>query len=108
MTLDRGDVVAVNDPFDDYEIRPFVVVNTDDHPFHSEQYVALTLTTRTWYDGTLSLSEEDFVEGGIPEDSFVVPWGVASPGDGDIGERFGRMKPETVDDAVDELVTYLR
>ncbi|WP_206425095.1 hypothetical protein [Halosimplex salinum] len=79
MTLERGDVVAVSDPFDDNETRPFVVVNTDDHPFHGEQYVALTLTTRTWFDGTLPLTDDDFVEGGVPEDSFVVPWASCRP-----------------------------
>jgi len=108
MRVSRGDVVAVEDPFDGTETRPFVVVSTDDHPFHGEQYVALTLTTRTWYDGTIPLSDEDFVDGGVPDDSFVVPWGVASPGDEDIGARFGRMKSEIVDEAVDRLVTYLR
>jgi hypothetical protein len=101
-------VVGVSDPFGDYETRPFAVVNTDDHPFHGEQYVALTLTTRTWFDGTLPLADGDFVEGSVPDDSYVVPWGVASPGEDDIGERFGQLRPSTVDDAVDALVTYLR
>ncbi|WP_436929916.1 type II toxin-antitoxin system PemK/MazF family toxin [Halosimplex halobium] len=108
MTLERGDVVAVSDPFDDNETRPFVVVNTDDHPFHGQQYVALMLTTRTWFDGTIPLSDGDFVEGGVPDDSSVVPWGVASPGESDVGERFGRLRSPTVDDAVEALTTYLR
>lgn len=106
--LNRGEVVAVADPFDGETERPFVVVNTDAHPFHGEQYVALTLTTRTWYEGTIPLSDDDFADGGVPEDSSIVPWGVASPGVADVGERFGRLTSGTVDDAVDALTTYLR
>ena len=73
MTHERGDVVEASDPFDGDGGRPFLVVNTDAHPFHGEQYVAVTLTTRTWYDGTIAVTGADFVEGGVPTDSYVVP-----------------------------------
>lgn len=85
-----------------------MIVNTDAHPFHGEQYLAMTLTTRTWYDGTIPLDDEDFVDGGVPEDSFVVLWGVASPGTADVTDRFGRTESATVDEAVEALTSYLR
>lgn len=53
--------------------RPFAIVNTGSHPFDGEQYVAPTLTTRTWYDETVPLTEDDFLEGGLPNRSFLVP-----------------------------------
>lgn len=110
MTTDeRGDVVEASDPFnEDTSSRPFLIVNTDDHPFHGEQYVAVTLTTRTWYDETIPLREDDFEEGGVPEESFIVPWGVVSPAHDDLTDWFGRITRDRVDDAVERLVGYLR
>lgn len=108
MTYGRGAVVEAADPFDGDAGRPFLIVNTEAHPFHGEQYVAATLTTRTWYDGTVPLSADDFADGGVPADSFVVPWGVASPGDEDITRQFGRVRADVVEEEVDELIAYLR
>ena len=91
MTCERGDVVEAGDPFDESKpTRPFVIVNTEAHPFDGEQYVALTLTTRTWYEETIPLTDEDVLEGGMPKRSYLVPWGVVSLADEDILERFGR------------------
>lgn len=46
MRYERGDVVEASDPFTDANTsRPFLVLRTVDHPFHGEQYVAVTLTT---------------------------------------------------------------
>ena len=47
--LRRGHVVLAPDPFksDRDTTRPWVVVNTDAHPFDGEQYVVMGLTTQT-------------------------------------------------------------
>lgn len=109
MTYRRGDAVEASDPFTERESgRPFLIASTDSHPFAGEQYVALTLTTKAWYDGTVPLAEEDFVEGGVPRDSSVVPWGIASPAHGDVTDWFGRVDQAVVDEAVTELIGYLR
>jgi hypothetical protein len=109
MSYDRGDVVEAGDPFTDANAsRPFLIISTDEHPFQGEQYVAVTLTTRTWYDETIGLDGADFLLGGIPERSSIVPWGVASPGHDDITDWFGRIDGDVVDRAVDELIEYLR
>lgn len=105
---ERGDVVEASDPFSGTNAaRPFLVVNTDAHPFHGEQYVAVTLTTRTWYDDTLPLPDDAFVEGGVPEESSIVPWGVSSPGHADVTDRFGCVATSTVDETVEQLFAYL-
>jgi hypothetical protein len=85
MTTDeRGDIVEASDLFRvDNPSRPFCLISTAEHPFHGEQYVALTLTTKTWYDETIPVSADEFSEGGIPEDSALVPWGIVSPSHGD-------------------------
>ncbi len=47
--FERGDVVYGDDPFKtDEAARPWLVVsNHEGRPFHGEQYLALTLTTRS-------------------------------------------------------------
>lgn len=106
--FERGDVVETDDPFGERTAsRPFLLVNTDAHPFHGEQYVAAALTTRTWYDEAIPLSTDDFVRGGVPSDSSIVPWGITSPAHDDVVDWFGRVDADTVDRAVERLVGYL-
>lgn len=107
-TYERGDIVETSDPFtDEKPSRPFLIVNTDAHPFHGDQYVAVTLTTKSWYDETVPLHADDFIEGGVPEKSAIVPWGVVSSGHDDVVDWFGRVEEGPVDRAVERLVEYL-
>lgn len=108
VEYERGDVVEVSDPFDEGKAsRPFVIVNTTDHPFSGDQYIALGLTTRTWYDETIPISDGDFVDGGLPKESFIIPWGVSSPQQEDINTYLGRFPSEVVDTAVDAMLEYV-
>jgi hypothetical protein len=50
---------------------------------------------------------DDFSEGGVPEKSALVPWGIVSPAHGDITNWFGRLEQPVVDAAVEQLVGYL-
>lgn len=108
VEYERGDIVEAGDPFNEAQpTRPFVVVNTSAHPFHGDQFIALTLTTRTWYDETIPLTESDFVDGSLPRRSFIVPWGISSPQKDDVETYLGRLSPETVDRAVEATFEYV-
>lgn len=108
VEYERGDVVEAGDPFDEEKpSRPFVIVNTPAHPFHGEQYIALTLTTRTWYEETIPIADEDFVDGHLPKESFIVPWGISSPQRADIRTYLGRLSTERVDSAVEKSLKYV-
>ncbi|TMT80433.1 type II toxin-antitoxin system PemK/MazF family toxin [Haloterrigena sp. H1] len=92
MEFERGDVVWGVDPFkqdsdldsessrDDGGVapRPWLIISTDSVPFHPEQYLCLTLTTRTWHDESTPLSAESWVEGGAPERSSIMPWSISA------------------------------
>lgn len=69
------DVVYGADPFKGGEAaRPWLVVsNHEGKPFHGEQHVALTLTTKSWMDGLIEIPDEARVHGGTPKQSRVVP-----------------------------------
>lgn len=108
MTITRGTTVYADDPFKAGDAgRPWVIVNTTDMPFHGEQYVALTLSTKAWYDERLPIDDNDLVEGALPEESSILPWAVTSIDPGDIDRELGRLDDAVVDEAVATLIEYL-
>lgn len=104
-----GDVVYGEDPFKGAgAARPWLVVsNHEGRPFHGDQYITLTLTTRTWPDGLLAIAEEDWTRGGTPAPSYVVPWGVQSLDSDDVDYWQGRLDRTLVDEAIAALTDYL-
>lgn len=109
MQPTRGDVVRSTDPFklgEDSQ-RPWLVVNTDAHPFGDEQLVAVAVSTKS-YDESLALAPEVWTTGGVPRESFVSPWAVHSPRVEDLVAWQGRVTEAFVDEVVDELTGYLR
>ena len=80
LIFERGDVVYGDDPFKDEEkSRPWVILsNHEEHPFHGEQYIALTLTSKSWMDGLIDIPKASWLRGGTPDESRIVPWGVQS------------------------------
>lgn len=83
------------------------MINTSDMPFHGDQYVVLTLTTKTWYDERLQITEADIVEGALPDQSSILPWAVASLDPDHVDRELGQLDESTVNEAVVELVSYL-
>ena len=74
--FERGDVVYGDDPFKGEEdARPWLIrSNHEGRPFHGEQYIALTLTSKSWMDGLIDVPGESWLRGGIPDESRIVPW----------------------------------
>ncbi len=108
MTFSRGTIVYGDDPFKGEDAsRPWVVINTSEMPFYGDQYVVLTLTTKTWYDERLQITEADLVDGALPEQSSILPWAVASLDPDHIDRKLGQLDESTVNEAVVELVSYL-
>lgn len=107
--FERGDVVLGTDPFKGgVAARPWLIVsNHEGRPFHGEQYIALTLTTKTWLDGLVEIPEAWWVEGGTPAESRIVPRGVQSIDRDDIEHWQGRLDDPIVDEAVTILVEEL-
>ena len=107
--FERGDVVFGDDPFNgEKAARPWLVLsNHEGRPFHGEQYIAVTLTTKSWQDGLLEIPEDGWIRGGTPETSRIVPWGVQSIDRADIDFWQGRLESELVDEAVGALVDEL-
>jgi hypothetical protein len=108
--LKRGHVVLAPDPFktDDDASRPWVVVNTERHPFDQQQYVVMGMTTRTWYDERIPLTEADYRHRQAPQNSSIVPHAVGSVGPASLTDYVCRIRNEPIDRAVEFLTEYLR
>ena len=108
--FERGDVVYGDDPFKgEGAARPWLVLsNHEGRPFYGDQYIALTLTTKSWMDGLIEVPGERWLRGGTPDESRIVPWGVQSIDHEDIDFWQGRLEDEIVYEAVDALVEELQ
>lgn len=108
--FERGDVVYGDDPFKGEEdARPWLVLsNHDGRPFHGEQYIALTLTSKSWMDGLIEIPDDCWVRGGMPDESRIAPWSVQSIDRADVDFWQGRLRSELVDQAVAALVDELQ
>ena len=106
----RGDVVYGDDPFKSEEdARPWLILsNHEGRPFHGEQYIVVTLTSKSWMDGLVAIPEEDWLRGGTPDKSRIVPWSVQSIDDEDIDFWQGRLESDLVEEAVAALVAELQ
>jgi len=108
MEPERGDVVRSVDPFQlggDRQ-RPWLIVNNDSHPFSDEQYVAVAVSTKH-YDDSLAWTGDRWEVGGVPQASFVSPWGVHSPRAEDLIAWQGRVTDAFVDEVVETLAAYV-
>lgn len=88
--FERGDVVWGIDPFKQdpsaesgselgvLSPRPWLVISDEDVPFHPEQYLCVTLTTRTWHDESIPLTTSDWLDGGSPTAAAILPWSVSA------------------------------
>lgn len=108
--FEPGDVVFGADPFNGATAaRPWLIIsNHDDRPFHGDQYIALTLTTKSWHDGLIDIDPADWIRGGTPDDSRIVPWGVQSIAHEDIDYWQGRLQQDRVAQAADALREQIR
>ena len=108
--FERGDVVFGDDPFKTGESgRPWLILsNHESRPFHGEQYIAVTLTSKSWMDGLVAIPEASWLRGGTPVESRIVPWGVQSIGREDIEFWQGRLHGDIVDTAAEALADEIQ
>lgn len=107
MSFSRGTVIFATDPFKSDAGRPFLVISDSETPFHGDQYIALALTTRTWYEERIELENEDWVDGGAPASSSIMPWSVNAVNADWVSHEQGRLRDGVVRQAIDRLTSYL-
>lgn len=119
IAFERGDVVWGVDPFkQDIGVdtertmnlggvspRPWLVISSESVPFHPEQYLCVTLSTKSWHDESIPLEAEDWLVGGAPRSSSLLPWSVSAlrqdylDTTGELVARLGEFSDETAPDS---------
>ncbi|SER43468.1 type II toxin-antitoxin system PemK/MazF family toxin [Natrinema salaciae] len=108
MISDRGAIVFAADPFKGEDAsRPWLIVGTDETPFHGNQYITLPLSTKTWYDERVPIDDDDLVDGGLPKDSSILPWAVASVDATRVDRELGVLDERLVDEVGRQLGSYV-
>jgi hypothetical protein len=102
----RGEVVWYPAMFADYD-RPYLVVSSDRHPYHGEEYIALAVTTSE-VAGSLPIDDRAWELGTLPKPSAIKPWNPAVLKDELIRTVAGVLRRSMVDDAVAELAALCR
>ncbi len=94
------------DLFADYDYRPYVCLSDDTHPFSDEEalYAAVTTTRRAV---AIPLTDDDFTTGGLPRESYVNPWTIATIRHADIQHGEGRLVDATIETVAQEVAGYI-
>ena len=106
MSYPLGGVVIGRDPFGVGADRPYLIISNDTHPFHDEEYV-VTVVTTTERDRAVPLTDEAFVEGSLPRESYASPWNPMTLKDHLIEKHVATIAGNTVDEVVSELMAYI-
>lgn len=103
----KGDVVAVRFPFTDLtseKRRPALVLarrNLGD-------YILCQITSRSWHEPAIQLTDQHFREGGLDRESFVRPDRVFTANEEIIQRNVGRLSDAKVSKVIDALIEILR
>lgn len=97
----RGEVVWYPALFADYA-RPFLLISSDRHPFHGDEYIGLAITTSA-VEEAVSIAEDAWVLGELPKPSAVKPWNPTIIKHDGIRSVAGVVRPSLVDEAVSVL-----
>ncbi|TQQ82725.1 hypothetical protein EGH24_04575 [Halonotius terrestris] len=77
---ERGTVVWAPDPFatDGGNPRPWLVVSDETLPYPETESIAVAFTTQSHHSGSIVVPSEAWVRGEPSQQSYVLPWTVAT------------------------------
>lgn len=107
MVYAQGAIVVAEDPFGNNPKRPYLILSNDQIPFYGQEYVAAVITT-TARTEAIELTDSRFERGGLPRTSYVSPWSVLTLKDWMVTKQPAEVTDSTVDEARQELDTYLQ
>lgn len=85
--------------------RPFLIVSNDAVPF-DEDHIAIPISRSDLAD-SVPIEDDDWLSGGLPEQSYVKPWNVTTLQPDMIRRIAGTVRDERVDVVVEKLNQFL-
>ena len=105
--LERGDIVWGTDPLSD-KGRPMLVLGTPRFPNHGVQLITVLLSTKTYHEASLTLRNEDYDGDPLGEQSYVLPWSLATLTSAAAVElRMTTLVEERIQDVATRVVDYI-
>jgi hypothetical protein len=86
--------------------RPYVVLSDGSHPFADEEFLAAIVTT-TPRSFAVPLADDDFETGGLPRQSYALPWVLATITSNDVSATAGHPSETVTQRIADEAGDYL-
>ena len=103
--FNRGHVVWHPSLFKDGG-RPYLILSDESHPFHGEEYIVAGVTT-TERAEAVTLNTDDWTVGGLPKESYVSPWFVATLKHAGIDRGVGAVSSKVVNDVGEKVAEYV-
>jgi mRNA-degrading endonuclease toxin of MazEF toxin-antitoxin module len=107
---DRGNVVWTPDPFktDGGNPRPWLVVLGERMPYPNEESIAVAFTMQSHHPGSFSVPSEAWVRGEPGQQSYALPWTVATLKDDlHVVGRQGSVTDEFTERVTAATISYL-
>jgi mRNA-degrading endonuclease toxin of MazEF toxin-antitoxin module len=107
---DRGTVVWAPDPFktDGGNPRPWLVISGERMPYPDEESIAVAFTTQSHHASNVAVPSEAWVRGEPGQQSYVLPWTVATLKDDlHVVGRQGSVTDEFTDQVTSATISYL-
>lgn len=86
--------------------RPWLVVNTDTHPFADEECIGVALTTQR-HDEGIAVPDDAWTEGGSQKRAYASPWYVTTVKLRTFDRKQGRLASDYVERVVEALHGYV-
>ena len=107
MTYTRGEVWWGPAPHKSSpSYRPWLIINTDTHPYARTETIVLAMTTQT-HTEAIEVPDDAWLRGGSNKQSFISPWYVTTIKHRDLDNLQGELQPNIVVTAIDELHQYV-
>jgi mRNA-degrading endonuclease toxin of MazEF toxin-antitoxin module len=108
--VNRETVVWAPDPFksDSGNPRPWLVVSDDRLPYPDQETIAVAFTTQSHHSGSLAVPSDAWVRGEPNQQSYVLPWTIATLKDDiHIVGTQGSVTAAFTDQVISATISYL-
>jgi mRNA-degrading endonuclease toxin of MazEF toxin-antitoxin module len=105
--LERGDIVWGTDPLSE-KGRPLLVLGTPRFSNHGVQLITALISTKTYHEASLTLRDDDYEGDPLGEQSYVLPWSLATLNSAaDVEHYLPSLVDTRTDDVARQLVDYI-
>ena len=94
---EQRDIWLMHAPFSNYsetKVRPVVIISHNSYNRNTEDFIAVHITTRKEHPYMISLSQNDFVNGKLQDESVVRFDTVTRYNENLLLQKIGKVKPE--------------